>query len=256
MKITALIGFILTFLATIFVTIIFGEVLTASSVLDPTYRDLFALFSFSLDFRAQGVFMIILYLGFMLMFISGCFKTNKVMMIGSILCTFSLFLSLVGWLSATPSEYIYNNAYQFGAILFAISFIVYFVGLIKFRDKNKVAWIFGIFVLIIVIVANIGIGFLAFGFSGLSAGLVNTHLFTLIIQYFFLAILGLIFSFSKKSAKWEGYQAEDELSVSSGSAFASYVPEDSAYTSNNSPKSDKKKKKKKQGSSDDFDFNF
>lgn len=203
-----------------------------------------------------GIAQILVYVGMILVVLSGFFKGNKMLVISGILTILALLGCLMGWLANDSFESnIYGiTPYFFGSMFLVIAWLLYFIGCIGFRSKNKIAWLTALLVFLGIIVVNVYFGFIFISSNFNDEG-ITLHLISLTILYGLFFVHGLVFTFSKKKS-WldgEGGSRDDAYSVSGGSAFASYVPEDDAYALGGS--TGKKKKKKKKGG-DDFDFNF
>lgn len=153
---------------------------------------------------------------------------------------------------ASQDQKALSGFYTLAGLIMIIALLFYFIGIIQYREHNKVAIFSSILLFLIGVTHNFGI---------MWSGQLPPYIGTYFAQSFVFFLHGLIFTFSKKNI-YDDDKVEDTMSVKSGDAFASYVPGGSSYTAGYTPgpssggKKKGKKKKKKQEVEDDFDFDF
>ncbi|MHA1672734.1 MAG: hypothetical protein ACTSYI_03820 [Promethearchaeota archaeon] len=236
MKIGALIG-------SFFVLI--GSFLRFSmfSLVDST--SVWTTFRYQASFEGFGIFPILanvfFLLGVILVLVSGFVKTTVMMIIGTIFYLLATLVELGFWLS--------NQMYGVPLVIingvYIIASLLYLLGLISFRKRNKITIITGI----ILFLATLGIQGAMGIFSMINFinndSFIQLYFQLLYIESFLWTVHAFLFSLSKKDVGWKHEDDEDELSIESGAAFASYVP------------AEKKTKKKKRSKKDDeFTFDF
>ncbi|WP_371805588.1 hypothetical protein [Candidatus Lokiarchaeum ossiferum] len=210
------------------------------------------------SFGMVAIAQIVVYLGMILVFISGFIKTNKMLVVSGIFGILASLGCLATFIMVDPSNtaYVYGPPYWLCTILYVIAALLNFIGCIGLRKKNKLALITALLLFLGSIVSHIYFGFIAGMMAGgITESFVIGHMLSIVGLYAIFFIHSFVFFFTKKKSwlQGDGGSMDDAYSVSGGSAFASYVPEDDAYALGGS--SGKKKKKKKKGG-DDFDFNF
>ena len=121
---------------------------------------------------------------------------------------------------------------------------MYLLGLIAFRKYNKITIITGIILLLATIGIQGAMGIIFYILYSNDDNFIQMYFQLLYIEGFLWALHAFFFSLSKKKVGWK-HEDDDELSVESGGAFASYVPTEK-----------KVKTKKKSKKDDEFTFDF
>jgi hypothetical protein len=160
--------------------------------------------------------------------------------LGGIAIAVANFLILMSWLTGEMYEGVYKGA----CAINLVGFVLYLVGLIKFRSHYKAGLIFGPIMLAMAITVNLVFGFLYLNniydtkFNPIfMEQAINMDLLFQVIQACVIAVHSILFSFAKEGSDDSD---DEELSIESESAFASYVPE-------NMKKKKKKGKEKEEG---------
>jgi Ca2+/Na+ antiporter len=194
------------------------------------------------EFSLVPLSIMIFYIGMALVFLSSI-STKKVMMIiGGLLSGVGMIATMFAWLS----NEVYDTGYIIGSIILLVGILIYLVGLIKYRRNFKLGLMTGPLMLIITIAVNMIFGlFFEYKASKSHEEFINTHLILQVIQAWIFVLHGILFSFSKKNAD-EEEGAEEELSIETGSAFQSYVPDEMK----------KPKKKEKAPKSEEIEWKF
>lgn len=261
-KVSVLIGTILTTVGVILQFILFGQVFrnssTAGIVLrnnipviqntsDLTYSEL--MWYLSLNSAAYLTIwsffvMPIVILGIILILLPS-FKVKKpIWIIGSLLYIVGMILQLVVYWNNTH----FSTFSKVADVVTFVALVVYFIGLITIRSSFKAGLVTGILLLILGFGVYILMG-LMFDYNP-SVHLFNTSRESYLNIYLGLqcgftavnVLHGLLFSFSRKVDVEEG--VEDTMSIENGNAFESYV------------EPEKKKEKKKPKESDKVEFTF
>lgn len=264
-KVSVLIGTILTTVGVVLQFVLFGQIFKGSSSagiiylnnipeiqnsLDITYSELMWYLSLnSASYRVIWSFFVmpIVILGIILILLPS-FKVKKpIWIIGSLLYIVGMILQLaVYWTNMH-----FTSFSKAADVITFIAIIVYFIGLITIRSSFKAGIVTGILLLLM--------GFAVFIFMGLMFQhdpSNSSHLFSkshesilniyLGLQCGFTAVNvvnGLLFSFSKKTDSSED-GTEDTMSIANGNAFETYI------------EPEKKKEKKKTEKSDKVEFTF
>ena len=241
MKKGALIATIFLIIGFILEIMLFGNVFGGH-----TYAELIV----SVQQSYWGAFLVVPYLGMILLLIFSIGSKKVLMIIGSIVSTIALMAQLIAWMSA--DEPIFNPLYWLGSIVLVLGMLFYFIGSIQYRKQSKLGIFTSLFLFLVIVINNLIVSFLLIRLRTISVTLGQTlSLYFTLVQMFFFILHGFAFSFSKKgSDSWDDGE-EDTMSVESGDAFASYVP--SGKSKKEKTKKDKKKKSK---GDDDFIFDF
>lgn len=239
MKIGALIGFIFT-AAGAFLRFLAFQVVT-DSTLWTSYRNFASISNPNLlILLGNGAFTI----GLTLLFLSSLVKSTGMMKIGSIFYLLAYLAEFV--------LYLFNQMFGIFLLLvngfMVLSALFYLFGCIGFRKHNKLTIITGILIFLSALGIQGVLGIILMIQWVDNASFISVYFLALAIQGFLWTLHALLFSFSKKEVGWGGDDVEDTLSVESGGAFASYVPDEKK-------KKGKKKKGKGKGG-DDFTFDF
>ncbi|MHA1520777.1 MAG: hypothetical protein ACTSRK_11395 [Promethearchaeota archaeon] len=234
MKIGALIGFVFTLIGSILRLSMFSLVDSASIWSD--FRELASFEGFGLfPVLANTLFL----LGIILVLASGFVKTTVMMVIGSIFYILATLAELGLWLAGQ----MYDSTLVILNGFYVLAMLLYLLGLISFRKHNKITIISGIILFLATLGIQGGMGIIALIEFYDNDSFVQLYFQLLFIESFLWAVHALLFSFSKKKVGW-AHEDDDERSVESGDAFASYVPVE------------KKSKKRRKSKDDEFTFDF
>ncbi len=190
-----------------------------------------------LPFISNTIFL----LGVIIVLASGFVKSTAFMVVGTIFYLLATLVELGLWYAGQmygASLVLINGFYVLASLL-------YLLGLISFRKHNKITIITGIILLLATLSIQVGLGIIAMMTSYNQDGFVQVYFVALSIEGFLWTLHAFLFSFSKKKVGWKHEDDEDELSIESGAAFASYVPAEK-----------KTKKRKKSKKDDEFTFDF
>ena len=199
-----------------------------------------------------AIFIIVPYLGMILLFVFSMGSKKVMMIIGSILGILGLGAQLIGIMTATGTHIgIYSTFYVLGSFVLVLGGLLYFIGCIQYRKQSKLGVISGFLLFFILLISNFIVSYLLIEIDViLSPNAETISLIMALWQMIIFVFHGFVYSFSKKKdGSWDD-GAEDTMSVESGDAFASYVP------SGKSKKEKTKKGKKKKGPKEDDDFIF